>query len=67
MFYKIIAKVIMFNMKPSPHYIVYIPTQTFWEAWSMNKASMKYAGVRVTKLSGKYYVLMPKYFNLDSI
>ena len=67
MFHKIIAKLIMFNMRPSTHYIVYVPTQTFWEAWRQNKEPMKYAGVSVTKLSGKYYVLMPKNFNMNDI
>ena len=55
----------MLNMKESKHYKIFIPNNKFWNAWREHKESMKFQGVGVTKVYGKFYVLVPKDYVLN--
>ena len=49
----------MLDMMESKHYKIFIPNNKFWDVWREHKESMKFQGVGVTKVYGKFYVLIP--------
>ena len=54
-------------MTESKQYRIFIPNQKFWNVWREKKEAMKFLGVGVTKVFGKFYVLMPGGFKMASL